>query len=125
MTYASTAAEKAVKERDLQFRQYQRIKKAEYATLFAMPVYGERLRKFHSTLGHFGLTDPPKLLAYVRRELFEWLAEAPLEIRAAALHLIGTRITRLRIRAGKAPFDDPPWGPANDPFRVCKRELGL
>lgn len=124
-TYIPTEAEKALKERDRQYRQYQRHKREEYTALFARPVYGERLRKFHKTLGHFGAKDPPRLLAYVRKESFEWLGGAPYEIRLAALHLINTRITRLRLRAGKAPFDDPLWDQPDNPFRLCKQELGL
>jgi len=125
MSYVPTAAEQAIHERDLMFRQYRKKKREEYANLFAIPVYGEFLRKFHATLGHFNLSDPPRMIAYVKKEAAAWLRHAPAHIRQAALEMINNRIVRLRVRAGKEPFDDPLPGQPDNPFLVCKRELGL
>lgn len=122
---ASAAADKALDERDRAYRRYRTIKKAEFTRLCADPQWGERLRKFAATLGHFGIEDADTMIAYVQREA-SWLRqEAPDDIRFAALQSVDRRIVRIRQRAGLAPFDDPLPNGDDDVWQLCKRGLRL
>lgn len=117
------AAEKAVQDRDRLYRNYVRQKKADYEELFGTPVHGPLLRKFNSTLGHFGIEDAERLIAYVRERNRAWLRAAPEDIRFAALQMVSYRIMRIRQRAGLAPFDDVLPGQDDDVWQLCRREL--
>jgi hypothetical protein len=53
----SEPAREALKDRNQLYRHYRIAKTAEYERLFALPEYGDRLRRFNATLGHFGIAD--------------------------------------------------------------------
>lgn len=114
--------EKAVQDRELLYRRYRATKEAELAELYADPQWGETLRKFVATLKHFGPEHADRMVEYVTSHK---LTQAPADIRAAALQQCSYRITRIRQRAGLAPFDDPLPGDDDDVFRLCKKALGL
>lgn len=120
-----TAAEKAIEERNKLYRAYRKQKHRELERLFADHTHGEQLRKFAATLGHFGPDSEDRLFSFVSREAYEWLRNAPDEIRFAALQMISSRCIRNNVRAGKPPLNDPLPGQPDDIFRLCKRELGL
>jgi hypothetical protein len=120
-----TAAEKALADKDRQWRRYRAQKKAQIEQLFAEPVYGERLRKFNATLGHFGIEHADLMVAYVASCAKNWLRTAPEDIRFCALQMVSHRVQRIRARAGLVVFDDPLEGEPDDVFRLCKRELML
>lgn len=117
------AAEKAVADRDRQYRRYRAAKKAELQQLFASGPWGKQLHKFHATLGHFGIDDAERLIAYVQGEARSWLLEAPYDTRCSALEIVGYRIVRVRQKAGLVPFDDALPGEPDDLFTRCKREI--
>jgi hypothetical protein len=117
------AAERALKERDQQYRLYRAAKRQQYEELFADPVHGERLRKFQATLNHFGPGDAKAMIAFVADSNYAWLRNAPPDIRHAALEMIDSRIQRIRIRAGLPVFDDPMPHQPDDVFQICKKEL--
>lgn len=125
MSSAASPVEKAIADRDRLYRNYRSAKKRQYEELFALPVHGTLLRKFNSTLGHFGIDDADRMVAYVRERNRAWLRAAPEDIRFAALEMIDHRCQRIRQRAGLVPFDDALPGEDDDVFRLCKRELGL
>ena len=120
---APTAAEKAIAERDRLARQYRARRRAELKTLFNTGEHGKRLWRLHATLGHFGIEDAAKMREYVQREVNSWLGAQPFDIRYEALRLIGDRITRIRLRAGLVPFDDPLPGQPDAMFQIVKRML--
>ena len=117
--------EQAIEDRDRLYRRYRAAKKVEHEELFGIPVHGPLLRKFNATLGHFGIEDAERLIAYVRDVNYTWLRNAPENIRFAALQMIGYRIVRIRQRAGLVPFDDPLPGEESDAYRLCRQEIGL
>jgi hypothetical protein len=119
------AAEKALAERDRLYRNYWDAKRRQYEELFVTEPYGERLRTFRSTLNHFNIEDSDRMLLYIHCACHNWLRDAPDEIRAAALEMIGYRIVRIRQRAGLVPFNDPLPDEELDVFQLCKRELGI
>jgi hypothetical protein len=118
-----TQAERRLADRDRQWRLYRADKRRQYEELFAVPVHGPLLRKFNSTLGHFGIEDADRMVEYVRERTRAWLRAAPEDIRCAALEMIGHRIVRIRQRAGLAEFDDALPGEEDDVFRLCRKEL--
>jgi hypothetical protein len=122
---APSPAEKAVKEQSLLYRRYRAAKKEQFEELFATPVHGPLLRKFNSTLGHFDIEDADRMVAFVRERTRVWLRAAPQDIRFAALQMVGHRITRIRQRAGLAPFDDPLPGEDPDVYQLCREAIGL
>ena len=58
----SEPAREALKDRNQLYRHYRVAKTAEHEELFALPEYGDRLRRFNATLGHFGIADSGALL---------------------------------------------------------------
>lgn len=120
---APTAAEKAIAERDRAARQYRAMRRAELKTLFNTEPHGKQLWKLHATLGHFGISDAAAMKQYVQREVDSWLGEAAFDIRYEALRLIDQRITRIRMKAGLVPFDDPLPGQPDRLFQTVKKML--
>jgi hypothetical protein len=119
----SEPAREALKDRNQLYRHYRVAKTAEHEELFALPEYGDRLRRFNATLGHFGIADSGRMVAYVRDQNYTWLRNAPEDIRFAALQMVGQRIVRIRAKAGLVPFDDPLPHEPDDVFQLCRREL--
>ena len=119
----SEPAREALLERDRLYRSYRIAKTAEHEELFALPEFGNRLRRFNATLGHFGIADSGRMVAYVRDQNYTWLRNAPEDIRFAALQMVGQRIQRIRAKAGLVPFDDPLPDEPDDVFQLCRREL--
>lgn len=120
-----SAFDKALDERNRQLRNYRATKRAQLLELYADPLHGEWLRKFITTLGHFGAEHADRMLEYVEREARKWLATAPIDIRYAALEAIDNRCVAIRTRAGMPPFEDPmPWEEPNV-FFAAKGFLGL
>lgn len=125
-----SAAERAIREREALARHYRRASKARMDEVFAAEP---RLKDFRAGLLRFStLDDAEPLVEFVRATAAQWLRHAAHEdFRFAALRLISDRIFRIRTAADLPPFDDPmpeAWGgdePADDVFRICKRELGL
>lgn len=117
------AIDKALADKDRLWRRYRAQKKQQYETLFAIPIDGPLLKKFSATLGHFGIEDADRMVAYVQS--CHWLKVAHADIRFAALEMISHRIVRIRQRAGLCEFDDSLDDAAPDVFQICKRELGL
>jgi len=115
--------EQAIEDRDRLYRRYRASKKAEYEQLFTIPTHGPLLRKFNATLGHFGIKDGDRMIAFWRAECRKWVRDAPEDIKLAALQMIGHRIMRIRQRAGLAPFDDPLPGEEDDIWQKCRVEL--
>lgn len=122
-TTQQSATERALADRDRQWRLYRANKRRQYEALFAEPEHGEKLRKFRATLNHFGIEDADRLLAFVQAQT--WLCMAPKDFRHVALEMIDHRIQRIRVRAGMPVFSDPLPGEPNDVFRLCKEALGL
>lgn len=122
MNTTPTPAEKALADRDRQWRRYCAAKRQQFAELYADPAWGERLRKFGATLNHFGIEDGDRMVDYVLKSAI-WLHQAPPEIGVAALELVGLHVVRIRQKAGLAPFDDPLPGEEDDTFRLCKKAL--
>lgn len=122
-TTQQQAAEKALKDRDRLWRNYRAAKKREYEELFAIPVHGPLLRKFNSTLGHFGIEDADRMVEYVQQRSRAWLRAAPDEIKRAASELIADRCIRIREKAGLAPLDDPLGDEPDDVWRLCRKAI--
>jgi hypothetical protein len=120
-----TAAEKALADRDRQWRRYRAAKKAQFEVLYESEPYGGRLRKFGATLHHFQIDHAERMVEFVQRDCRDWLRQAPSLIREAALELISRRCIRILERAGLDPLDDPLPGEEDDVFRVCRKELRL
>lgn len=117
------AVEKALKERDWQFRRYRAAKRQQYEDLFARDDDGANLRKFQATLNHFGIEDADRMVEYVRCEARKWLATAARDIRLTAVEMISERCMRIRERAGLAPLDDPLPGDDDDVWRLCREAI--
>jgi hypothetical protein len=118
-----TPAERALVDRDRQWRLYRAAKRRQYEDLFAVPVHGELLRKFRATLNHFGPDDAERMIAFVADSNYAWLRNAHANIRHAALEMISARIQRIRVRAGMPVFSDPLPGQREDVFQLCKKAL--
>ena len=118
------ALEKALSDRQRQFRRYTASKRQEFDKLCEQQP---RLRKFKATLGHFTKpTDADRFLDYVEVEVRRWLGAEPKDIRFAALEAVDERCQAIRIRAGLAPIDDAlPGEEPDDVFRTAKGMLGL
>lgn len=122
MTSQTTAVDKALRDKDRLYRNYRAAKRQQLDDLYSDLEWGDVLRKFVATLKHFGPEHAGRMVEYVNGHK---LTRAPENIRFAALEQCDYRITRIRQRAGLAPFDDPLPGGKDDVFRHCKRALGL
>lgn len=118
-----TAVDKALADRDRQWRRYRAAKRQQYEDLFARDDDGANLRKFQATLNHFGIEDADRMVDYVHREARKWLAAAALDIRLIAVEMISERCMRIREKAGMAPLDDPLPGDDNDVWRLCREAI--
>lgn len=123
-TAQDAAAEKALADRDKQWRLYRAQKTRELEQLYADPEYGDRLRKFGATLNHFGGEDGDKFIGYMEQQ-GKWLNAAPEPFRFAALELVCNRIQRIRVKAGLPPFDDALFDEPADVWSRCKGVLSV
>lgn len=118
------AADKAVAERNLLYRQYRKARQAHRDTIYATHPLGPELQTFAYGLTRYTqLVEALAMLTFVREMARGWLALAPPEIRAEALSLVSERIVAIRQHAGLVPFDDPLPGEEADVFQLCKAEL--
>jgi hypothetical protein len=117
------AAERALVERNILWRQYQAAKRSRRQDIYATHPQGWHLKAFADQLNRFQSADAAAMLAYVQAQARDWLTTAPPEMRYEALTLVSERIQRIRARHGLATFDDPLPGQADDLFQACKREL--
>ena len=126
--YIEYPADKAMKRRNDAYRQYHAAIKHELIELVNRNgQIGLKLKKFAATLGHFGADDgeADNMVKYVRGQCRNWLREAPMEIRVAALHLVSERCMRINLKLVGIPFNDPLPGDPDDTFRQCRREIGI
>jgi hypothetical protein len=98
---AATREEKALAERDAQFRHWQREHRAELDAALAGPHGGALARL---VLDAMTLESDRTLIEQVRPD--DWRT-ADGDIRFLVLRLVGEAIMRLRERNGLPPFDDP------------------
>lgn len=117
-----TAIDKALHDRDRLYRNYRAAKRQQLDDLYADTEWGDVLRKFVATLKHFGPEHADRMVEYVTGHK---LTRAPENIRFAALEQCDYRITRIRQRAGLAPFDDALPGEEPTVFQLCRKALGL
>ena len=121
--HQQAALEKALSDRQRQYRRYTASKRQEFDKLCERQP---RLRKFKATLGHFGKPeDADRFLDYVETEVRRWLGAEPKDIRFASLEAVDERCQAIRVRAGLPPIDDALPGEQDDVFRTAKRMLGL
>jgi hypothetical protein len=75
------AADKAIAERNLLYRQYRAARKAHRDVIYATHPLGPELQQFAYQLTRYTqLTDASAMLNYVREVARGWLALAPPEI---------------------------------------------
>lgn len=122
--YIEAPADKAVTARKEAYRQYHRLVKQEMVEMVRRHgETGVKLKKFAASLSHFGIGSEERLVFFVRGQCRSWLRDAPMEIREAALRLVGARCARINLKTVGVPFDDPLMGEPDDAFRQCRREL--
>jgi hypothetical protein len=113
--------DKALDDRRRIYRVYRKAKKLRDQGLYDTPVFGDRLRRFVKTLGHFDMTGSGRMVEYAEREWKTWMREAPADIKFAALQAVDERIMTIREQAGLPPIDDPlPDRPDNAFFTIKK-----
>jgi hypothetical protein len=122
-----TTLDDALDERNKLLSNYKRQKRAERKTLCLEQPYGDKLHDFIATVQtHFNsLEHGERMVRYVEKQCQQWLREAPLNIRQAALEVCGEREQAIRIRAGLTPMEDPVPGKPDNVFRTVKKALGL
>jgi len=102
-TRRERAREKALAERDAQFRAWQREHREQLDAALAGP-HGAKLAALLGALESLTLETADALIEHVRAD--DWAA-ADGDMRFLALRLVDAAIVRLRERAGLEPFDDP------------------
>jgi hypothetical protein len=107
----SERAQKALSDRDRQYRHYTKAKIAELHELCATPPFGAQLADFVANLRTFGIDD-----SYAR-----WIHRADKTTRTTAMSIAAHRIMEIRISAGMLPFDDPLPGSDDDVFQLLRQ----
>ena len=119
----TTAAERALKEREKLWRHYRAQRLSRRQGLYDAHPQGWQLKEFHQQLRRFTSADAAAFLNYVQESNRAWLITAPPELRAEALSMVSERIQRVRVRSGLAPIDDPLPEEEDDLYQLCKQEL--
>ena len=116
---AATREEKALAERDAQFRHWQREHRAELDEALAGP-HGGALARLVAFLDTMTMESASALVERVRAD--DW-PSADDDMRFLALRLVGEAIMRLRERSGLEPFDDPLFDRPPSAFLVLREML--
>lgn len=122
----SEKAKTALAERDKLHRHYRKAKAAEWRQLCSERPYGPRLEEFAKRLDAFtSVTEHEQFLAYIYEAAeARWLRAAPDHIRIAAMSRAARQITKIRVAAGLAPFDDPLPTSDDDVFQILRQVMG-
>lgn len=117
----SERAEKALSDRDRQYRHYTKAKIAELHELCATPPFGAQLADFVANLRTFGIDDNEAYLRYIDDSYARWIHRADKTTRTTAMSIAAHRIMEIRISAGMLPFDDPLPGSDDDMFQLLRQ----
>jgi hypothetical protein len=118
-TRRARAQEKALAERDAQFRHWKHKHREQLDVALAGP-HGDALARLVAFLDAMTVESASTLIECVRAGAWH---SADADTRFLVLHLVGAAIVRLREQNGMPPFDDPLFDQPPNVFLVLREML--
>lgn len=118
----SAQAEKELEDDSRLLVLYRRYKKAQVRSLVE-GRFGPQVKALLTIMHTMTLDSAPDLIRYIRGSA--WIAQLSKDEKHILLGLIGRAITKVREKAGMAPFDDGLPGDPPKAFEILKNIMGV